>query len=107
MQETCDQHPGRHREHCRVHAPRPSARGGEADVELSHVQASIIALRNAQDSNKVLVALAEQQVIEAKRQRDAEARAINNHIRFLAEERELLAAQKANASQAMMSFRMP
>lgn len=69
--------------------------------------ASIIALRNAQDSNKVLVALAEQQVIEAKRQRDAEARAINNHIRFLAEERELLAGQKANASAAMMSFRMP
>jgi len=69
--------------------------------------ASIIALRNAQDSNKVLVALAEQQVIEAKRQRDAEARAINNHIRFMAQERDLLAGQKANASAAMLSFRMP
>ena len=35
--------------------------------------AGMIAVRNSQDTNKLLVALAEQQIIEAKRQRDAEA----------------------------------
>lgn len=69
--------------------------------------ASVISLRNAQDANKVLVALAEQQVVEAKRQRDAEARAINNHIRFMTDERSLLSNQKANAAADMMAFRMP
>jgi hypothetical protein len=69
--------------------------------------ASIIGLRNTQDTNKVLVALAEHQAVDAKRQRDAEARAINQHIRFMAGEQALLAAQKANASAAMTAFRMP
>lgn len=69
--------------------------------------ASIIALRNTQDSNKLLVTLAEQQAVEAKRQRDAEAAAINSHVRFLAQEQSILNGQKAGASAAMMSFRMP
>ena len=69
--------------------------------------ANIIALRNTQDSNKVLVTLAEQQTIEAKRQRDAEARAINNHIRFMGQEQAFLADQKAGATAAMLAFRMP
>lgn len=69
--------------------------------------AAVISLRNTQDANKMLVALAEQQVIEAKRQRDAETRAINSHIRFMADERGLLSSQKANAAADMMAFRMP
>ena len=69
--------------------------------------ASIIALRNAQDTNKLLVALAEEQITDAKRKRDAEARAINNDIRFRTDGKALLDAQVADASAAMRSWRMP
>src|SRR6266571_992085 len=48
--------------------------------------ASVIALRNSQDTNKLLTAVAEQQFIQAKRQRDSEAQAVNNHISFMANE---------------------
>ena len=69
--------------------------------------ASVIALRNSQDTNKLLTALAEQQFIEAKRQRDSEADAVNNHIAFMANEQNLLSSQKAGASDAMLNFQMP
>lgn len=69
--------------------------------------ADVIAVRNSQDTNKLLTALAEQQFIEAKRQRDAEADAVNNHVAFLANEQGYLASQKADASAAMLNFRMP
>jgi conjugal transfer/entry exclusion protein len=69
--------------------------------------ADVIALRNSQDTNKLLTTLAEQQFIEAKRQRDSEADAINNHVAFMASEQGYLASQKANASDAMLNFRMP
>jgi len=69
--------------------------------------ASVIALRNSQDTNKLLTAVAEQQFIQAKRQRDSEAQAVNNHISFMANEQSLLSSQKAGASDAMMNFRMP
>jgi hypothetical protein len=69
--------------------------------------ASVIALRNVQDSNKLLVTLAEQQIVDSKRRRDSEAQAVNNHIRFVAEAREYLAAQKADSASAMLAYRMP
>ena len=69
--------------------------------------ASVIALRNSQDTNKLLTALAEQQFIVSKRQRDSEAQAVNNHVAFTADEQSYLSSQKANASAAMMAFRMP
>jgi len=69
--------------------------------------ASVIALRNSQDTNKLLAAVAEQQFIEAKRQRDSETQAVNNHISFMANEQGLLASQKKGASDTMMNFRMP
>lgn len=69
--------------------------------------ASVIGLRNGQDSNKVLVALAEAQILQAKRQRDAETEAINDHIQFLAQGQAVMAAQAASASSAMMAWRMP
>ena len=69
--------------------------------------AHLITVRNTQDTNKLLVALAEQQIIDAKRKRDAEAQAINNHIRFMAEGRAVMAAQAAGASEAMLAWRMP
>lgn len=69
--------------------------------------ASLIAVRSAQDTNKLLVALAEQQIIEAKRTRDAEAQAINNHIRFVTDGKAVMTAQAAGASDAMLAWRMP
>jgi hypothetical protein len=69
--------------------------------------AHLITVRNTQDANKLLVALAEEQIIDAKRKRDAETQAINNHIRFAGEGRAVLAAQAAGASSAMLAWRMP
>ena len=69
--------------------------------------AGLIAVRTGQDANKLLVALAEEQAIQAKRTRDAEARAINQHIRFREQGKAVLVAQAAGASQAMRDWRMP
>jgi hypothetical protein len=69
--------------------------------------ASVIALRNGQDTNKLLTSVAEQQFIDSKRHRDSEAQAVNNHIAFMANELGYLTSQKANASAAMMAFIMP
>lgn len=69
--------------------------------------ASVVALRNGQDTNKLLTALTEQQFIDSKRQRDSEAQAVNNHVAFMTDEQSYLSSQKANASAAMMSFVMP
>jgi hypothetical protein len=69
--------------------------------------AGVINVRNMQDSNKLLAALAEEQLIEAKRKRDAEAQAINTHIRFMADAKAVMAAQAQGASAAMLAWRMP
>jgi hypothetical protein len=69
--------------------------------------ASLISVRTAQDSNKLLVALAEHQAVDAKRTRDAEARAIGQHVRFMAEGKAALQAQARGASAAMLAWRMP
>jgi hypothetical protein len=69
--------------------------------------ANVINVRSQQDTNKLLAALAEERIIEAKRLRDAEAQAINQHIRFMAEAKSVLNAQAANASAEMRAWRMP
>ena len=69
--------------------------------------ANLMSIRSAQDTNKLLVALAEEQLIDAKRKRDAEAAAINDHIRFRTEGKAVMAEQVADASTAMRSWRMP
>jgi hypothetical protein len=69
--------------------------------------ANVIAIRGTQDTNQILVTLAEQQIIDAKRKRDAEAQAINDHVRFVAQGRAVMAAQAAEASSAMLAWRMP
>ena len=69
--------------------------------------ANLVALRTGQDTNQLLVALAEQEVIDAKRQRDAEASAINEHIRFVGKEQNILRAQTGDPSARMMAYRMP
>jgi 23S rRNA maturation mini-RNase III len=69
--------------------------------------ANVMAIRSAQDTNKLLVALAEEQVIDAKRKRDAEAAAINQDIRFRREGKAVLSGQVADASAAIRSWRLP
>ncbi|HEY1760653.1 MAG TPA: hypothetical protein VGG72_35085 [Bryobacteraceae bacterium] len=69
--------------------------------------AGVIALRNTQDTNKLLATLAEEQIIEAKRQRDAEAQAFNNHIQFMNQGQAAMTAQAAGASEAMLAWTMP
>jgi hypothetical protein len=69
--------------------------------------ANMVNVRNTQDTNKLLVALAEEQIVDAKRKRDAEAQSINYHIRFMAEGKAVMTAQAANASSAMLAWRMP
>jgi hypothetical protein len=69
--------------------------------------ANLITVRNGQDTNQLLVALAEQQLVDAKRKRDAEASAINEHIRFVAEEQELLRTQSGDPSARMLAYRTP
>ena len=69
--------------------------------------ANLIALRNGQDANKLLVALTEQQIIDAKRKRDAESTAINSHIQFVAQEQSVLRAQTGDPSARMLAYRIP
>jgi type IV secretion system protein TrbJ len=69
--------------------------------------ANVIALRNTQDANKLLATLAEEKIIDAKRQRDAEAQAFNDHIQFMAQGQAAMSSQAAGASQAMLNWRMP
>lgn len=68
--------------------------------------ATMIALRNGQDTNKLLVALAEQQIIEAKRKRDAEAVAINNHITLMGQGKAILDQQSGDWTAQMYAFRL-
>ena len=69
--------------------------------------ANLIGLRNTQDTNKLLVALTEQQIIDAKRKRDAEAMAIDSHIQFMAQEQSVLRAQTGDPSARMLAYRIP
>ena len=69
--------------------------------------ASLVGLRNGQDTNQLLVAIAEQEVIDSKRKRDAEAVAINEHIRFVGEEQGILRAQTGDPSARMLAYRTP
>jgi hypothetical protein len=69
--------------------------------------AGVIGLKNTQDTNKLLVALTEQQILRSKQERDAEARAIDDHIQFLSQGKQEMAAQAQDASTAMLAWRMP
>ena len=68
--------------------------------------ATVIALRNGQDTNQLLTALAEQQLIEAKRQRDAEVEAINSHIELVGQSGAILTGQSSNWTGAVLGYRL-
>jgi len=67
----------------------------------------LIAVRNGQDTNKLLVAVTEGQLIAAKQTRDAQTRAINQHVQFMTQGQAVLTAQAAGTSDAMLAWRMP
>jgi hypothetical protein len=68
--------------------------------------ANVIALRNGQDTNKLLTALAEQQLIDAKRKRDAEVKAINTHIELMGQGTQVLSDQSSNWTSAMLGYHL-
>lgn len=68
--------------------------------------ANVIALRNGQDTNKLLVALAELQLLDAKRERDAEVKAINTHIQLVGQGQAILNDQSSGWTAAMLDYRL-
>jgi transcription initiation factor IIE alpha subunit len=66
-----------------------------------------MSLRGQQNANQLLAALTEEQLVQAKRQRDAEAQAFNDHIQFMSQAESVMAAQAAGASDAMLAWKMP
>lgn len=69
--------------------------------------ANIVGVRSSQDTNKLLVGIVEQQILDAKRVRDAEARAINTDVQFRTDGKAVLDAQAANSSEAMLAWQLP
>ena len=75
---------------------------------LNQINATNLAgLRSAQDTNQLLVTVAESQILAAKRTRDAEAETIHQHARFMSDGKAILDSQARDASQAMLNWRMP
>lgn len=69
--------------------------------------ASIVALRNAQDSNKLLTAALEQQVTASKRERDGAAREINAYILRLQEAGRIWERHTGTMVNSMRNLRIP
>lgn len=71
--------------------------------------ASMMELQGRQDTNQLLVALLEQRLVTAKRQRDAEAAAISDRRAFYAAARETLdrAPHGAGTTEFLTTFRIP
>lgn len=69
--------------------------------------AGTIALRSGQDTNKLLVALLEQQITESKRRRDSEAAAINAHVAFQQNAIEVGLDGIRGTTQVLENFRLP
>jgi hypothetical protein len=69
--------------------------------------ATVTAARLTKDTNQLLVSVLEQQLAGAKRQRDREAVAINAHIAFEAQARDLLRQTTAGTTDTLMNFRVP
>jgi hypothetical protein len=69
--------------------------------------ALIVALRNQQDTNKLLVGLAEHRIVDTKRARDAEAAAIENDVAYRAGGRAILEGMNAGTNEALRGWRLP
>ena len=69
--------------------------------------ASVTAARLTNDTNQLLVSILEEGLAEAKRRRDSEVTAINAHIAFELQARELLRRSTAGTTDALASFHLP
>jgi hypothetical protein len=69
--------------------------------------ATVSSVRMAKDTNQILIALLETQLADAKRRREADAVAINAHIAFATQTRDLLRQTSAGTTDALTNFRLP
>lgn len=69
--------------------------------------ATVISLRNTQDSNKLLSSLLEQQLASEKAHRDAEAQSINNQIAFQAQQTGLIQQHMTGTTGVLTGFNIP
>ena len=69
--------------------------------------ANITAARMAKDTNYLLVAILEEQLMDATARREAAVEGINAHAAFLAEARPLLERTTAETTTALTTFRIP
>jgi len=75
---------------------------------LNKINASTVSsVRMTKDTNQILLALLETQLAAAKRQREADAVAINAQIAFEAQTRDLMRQASAGTVDALVSFRLP
>jgi hypothetical protein len=75
---------------------------------LNKINASTVSsVRMTKDTNQILIALLETQLAAAKRQREADAIAINAYIAFETQTRDLMRQSSAGTADALASFRLP
>jgi hypothetical protein len=63
--------------------------------------------RAQEATNQVLVSMLEERLVEGKRQRDAEVNALNAHIVFTQQARDLYDSTSRGTAEAIASFRLP
>jgi hypothetical protein len=69
--------------------------------------AGIIGVRNSQDTNKLLAALLDHQMVEAKARRDAQAQSINNDIALRQIAPAIDTQHLTGATAVLTSYRLP
>ena len=67
----------------------------------------VTAARMAKDTNYLLVAILEEQLLDATARREATVEGINAHVAFLNEARPLLERTTAETTSALTTFRIP
>jgi hypothetical protein len=69
--------------------------------------ATVSSARMTKDTNQILIALLEAQLAEGRRQRESEAIALNAHIAFHRDTRDLLRRSIVGTTEALTNFRLP
>lgn len=69
--------------------------------------ATVSSVRMTKDTNQILIALLETELAAAKRQREADAIAINAHVAFETRARDLMRQSAAGTADALANFRLP
>lgn len=69
--------------------------------------ATLIGIRNTQDSNKLIASVLEYQMIEAKARRDAQVQSMNNDIALRQRERDLASQHFTGTTDVLTGYRLP